>query len=167
MKRFLIPATLLLILLIGWGCGNSDNILAPEQDKEVLAAPIPRMKMPQTYYEEGWIGPAGGTISVGETKAIYPKGALDSDIHITVEVELYHAEGKIHYTFGPHGTVFKEPVRLEMPWSYLGDYDGPLQLWYLEENGEWVLVEDAVIEETTKSCIVYVEHFSQYYFPRP
>ncbi len=30
MKRFLIPATLLFILLVAFGCGNSDNILAPE-----------------------------------------------------------------------------------------------------------------------------------------
>ena len=33
MKRFLIPATLLLIILLtAWGCGNSDNILAPESN---------------------------------------------------------------------------------------------------------------------------------------
>jgi len=32
MKRFLIPAILMFILLTAWGCGNSDNILAPESD---------------------------------------------------------------------------------------------------------------------------------------
>jgi len=33
MKRFLIPATLILtILLTALGCGNSGNILAPESD---------------------------------------------------------------------------------------------------------------------------------------
>ncbi len=34
MKRFLILATLFLILLVAWGCGNSDNILTPETNTE-------------------------------------------------------------------------------------------------------------------------------------
>ena len=32
MKRFLIPAILMFILLTAFGCGNSDNILAPGSD---------------------------------------------------------------------------------------------------------------------------------------
>ncbi len=34
MKRFLILATLFLILLVALGCGNSDNILTPETNTE-------------------------------------------------------------------------------------------------------------------------------------
>jgi hypothetical protein len=174
-KSFLIPATLLLILLTAFGCGNSDNLLSPSEsnpevlgavksDSEVFAAPT---NEPKIYHGEGLIGPAGGTIHVhGNTKAIFPEGALDNDVYITVEVEVYNSENKIHYIFGPHGTVFNVPVQLEMSWSYLNDYDGPLQLWYLEDNLGWVIVEDAIIEETNSRCIVYVDHFSEYYYPR-
>ena len=73
---------------------------------------------------------------------------------------------KIHYIFGPHGTFFNQPVRIEMNWGYLKHYSGPIQLWYLEDDGEVTLVEDAIIEDNKKLCIVYVNHFSNYYFPR-
>jgi len=165
MKRFLIPTTLIFIILLTvFGCGNSDNILAPDSDTEIFAAPS---NEPKIYHGEGWIGPSGGTIHVhGNTKAIFPEGALDEDVYITVDVEVYNAENKIHFILGPGGAAFNLPVRLEMSSSYLKDYDGPLQLWHLEDNGEWVLVEDAIIEETNSRCIVYVDHFSEYYYPR-
>jgi len=165
MKRFLNPTTLLLIILLtAFGCSNTDNILAPESDIEIFAAPS---NEPKIYHGEGWIGPSGGTIHVhGNTQVIFPQGALDQNVYITVDVEVYKSENKIHCIFGPHGAVFYLPVRLEMSSSYLNDYDGPLQLWCLEDNGEWVLVEDAIIEETNSRCIVYVDHFSEYYYPR-
>ncbi|MBC8232718.1 hypothetical protein H8E77_24480 [bacterium] len=167
MKRFLIIAALSLILLTALGCFNDNNISSPkDSDSEVFAAPAPPPPPePETYHAEGLIGPNGGTITPGETKAIFPAGALKENVYITVDVEVYDEENKIHYIFAPHGTVFNESVRLEIPWSYLEDYEGPLELWYLDGN-EWVLVEDAIIEVENNRFIVYVEHFSEYYFPR-
>lgn len=165
MKRFLTPAILLLILLTAFGCGNSDNILAPESDVQIFASLIPE---PKVYNGEGWIGPAGGTISVtGGTKAVFPEGALDDDVYITVTVEVYESEQKIHYIFGPHGTVFNAPVELTVKWSYLDNYEGPLELWYLEDNDTFSLVENAVENITQSRIFLKVDHFSEYYFPRP
>jgi hypothetical protein len=158
----------MLMLLTALSCDNYNNATSPlEPDTEVLAAPAPPPPPPplETYHAEGWIDSAGGTITPGETKAIFPAGALPENVHITVDVEVYHEENQIHYIFAPHGTAFNEPVRLEIPWSYLEDYEGPLELWYLDGN-EWVLVEDAIIEVENSRFIVYVNHFSEYYFPR-
>ena len=148
MKRFLIPTTTLLILLIA-----------------VLAIPS---DSPKIHQGAGWIDQDGGIINVtGGTKVIIPEGALEQDTYITVTVEVYKDEQKIHYIFEPNGIVFNEPVEIRMPWSYLKDYDGDLELWYLDDNGEWILVEDAIIELEKKRYILYIDHFSQYYTPRP
>ena len=148
MKRFLIPATTLLILLIA-----------------VLAIPS---DSPKIYQKSGWINEDGGTINVpGGTKVIIPEGALDENTYITVTVEVYKDENKIHYIFGPSGTVFNELIEIKVPWSYLKDYDGDLELWSLNDDDEWTLVEDAIIDQQKKRYILYIDHFSEYYFPRP
>jgi hypothetical protein len=194
----LIPAALLLILLTAFGCGNGDSIFSPlspnsdtlgeiKSSEAVFAAPTDSALRKQA---SGVIGPEGGEIKVsGCATATFPAGALDVDTYITVEVEIDHYNGKIHYVFGPHGTVFNLPVRLEMNWGVLNNYDGDKNLWYLlsevqtmdletnlvtlgysdweidDENQLWV-IEDTTIEEATSSFIVYVDHFSEYYYPR-
>jgi hypothetical protein len=165
MQHLFIPTMLMLMLLTALSCDNYNATSPLEPDIEVLAAPAPPPPPLETYHAEGWIDSAGGTITPGETKAIFPPGALQENVYITVDVEVNHEENQIHYIFGPHGTAFNEPVRLEIPWSYLEDYEGPLELWYLDGN-EWVLVEDAIIEVENSRFIVYVNHFSEYYFPR-
>ncbi|MBM3243000.1 hypothetical protein FJZ31_42615 [Candidatus Poribacteria bacterium] len=167
MSPFLIPTTLLLIILTLLGCGNDDNVLAPKEAQEALLAAPSNAAYVLCKHAEGWIGPSGGTIEIPEcAKAVFPIGALNKDVYITMDVEIDYDNSKIHYIFGPHGTSFNQPVRLEMPWEILKNYDGPLQLWYLEDNLEWVLVQNAIIEKTNKLCTVYVNHFSEYYFPR-
>jgi hypothetical protein len=119
------------------------------------------------YSGEGWINQNGGTINVtGGAKVIIPQGALDNGVYITVTIEVDELEPKIHYLFGPHGTFFNVPVTLEMTWSYLKDYNGPLELWYLEDNGELTLVEDAIPDQQGKKYHIHVNHFSEYYFLR-
>ena len=148
MKRFLVPTTTLLILLIA-----------------MLAIPS---NSPKIHQGAGWINEDGGTINVtGGTKVIIPAGALDEETYITATVEVYKDEQKIHYIFEPEGIYFDEPVEIQIPWSYLKDYDGEIGLWYLDDNGEWVLVEYAIIDTTKKKITAYIDHFSEYYFPRP
>jgi len=107
MKRFLIPTTLLLIILLtAFGCGNTDNILAPESDTgndvtllsndeaEVLA----KMKSeaavfaaPKNGKGKGnndpngtLIGPGGGTVDAGNNSyLLVPAGALTEEITIS------------------------------------------------------------------------------------
>ncbi|MBM3242998.1 hypothetical protein FJZ31_42605 [Candidatus Poribacteria bacterium] len=164
-NSFLIPTALLLIILTVLSCGGYDNVVAPkDQDSEVLAAPSSGPKM---YSGSAWIGNAGGTVNVtGGAKIIVPPAALNNDTYITATIEVYESEAKIHYIFGPHGTFFNVTVRVEMPWSYLKNYNGPLQLWYLEDNGVLTIAKDACPDEIGKRYVVYVNHFSEYYFPR-
>lgn len=81
MKRFcLFTPIFLMIMIIVWGCGNSDNILSPvgsepevlgevKSNEEVFAAPPNQTKI---YHGEGQIGPAGGVIAVhGNTHESY------------------------------------------------------------------------------------------------
>ena len=78
MKRFLIITALSLILLTALGCFDYDNISTPKDSNlEVLAAPAPPPPPePELYHAEDWVGSNGGTITPGETKAIFPAGAL-------------------------------------------------------------------------------------------
>jgi hypothetical protein len=193
-----IPAALMLMLLTVVGCFDYDNVLAPDElesqvlgelksDQEVLAAPTDALLV---KHAAGVIGPAGGEITVpGCATAIFPAGALEHDTYITIAVEVDHYNSKVHYVFGPHGTWFKAPVRLEMPWGILNNYDGPNDLWYLlddvddkkldrtitalgysdydmDVDGSIWVIENTTTDESTSCFIVYVDHFSEYYYPR-
>ena len=94
MKRFLIPATLLLILLTAWGCGNTDNIFSPEADTEVFAAPKDERSSRDEKHGEAWIGPEGGILNVQGTQIIFPQGALDNEVYIKVNITIDHKENE-------------------------------------------------------------------------
>jgi hypothetical protein len=213
-KSFLIPAALSLILLTAFGCGDLNTVVTPQDQGVVLGevksnpAVLAAPSNPPMYHGEGLIGPQGGVVHIhGSTRVIIPAGALDSEVLITASIEVYKQENKIHYVFGPHGTVFNTPIRVEMSWAYLDKYQGDFELWYLQDTGDWtlenptikdidnrftigqgidgslitfyfddnnqwvmigdaVIAEEQVVETTNSRVIVYIDHFSEYYFPR-
>jgi len=106
MKRFLIPATLLLILLTVLSCGNSDNVLLPttdaisdadtgvlaelKSDTAIFAAPPNgkgKKEKPGGGKSDGTlIGPAGGIVDAGHNSyLLVPAGALTEDIAISAK----------------------------------------------------------------------------------
>lgn len=100
MKRFLIPAALLLIILLtAFGCGNTDNILAPESTtgnnvalsfndeagvwSEVAVLTAPKKGNGNNDPNGTLIGPAGGTVDAGNNSyLLVPEGALTEAITI-------------------------------------------------------------------------------------
>ena len=92
MKRFLITATLLLILLTAFGCGTSNDVTLPlGADTDVLAelkADAPVFEAPPNKEKNNpWatlIGPAGGTVDAGNNSyLLVPAGALTEEINIS------------------------------------------------------------------------------------
>lgn len=40
------------------------------------------------------------------------------------------------------------------------------KLWYLQDDDECVIVEDAIVDEVNQRFVIYIDYFSEYYFPR-
>ena len=83
--------------------------------------------------------------------------------------------GTIHFEFGPHGTVFNnrknKRVKLELSWSSLKDVDpGELVLYYFNDDEnvqDWVVETTAEFKNNEKKAVLYIDHFSKYYYDRP
>ena len=171
MKRFLIPATLLLIILLtAFGYNNSDNIFAPESKIEILAAP----KADDYEYKEKFIRASGHSqISLSEgTRLEIPSKCLAEDTLINMTRHTNKNAGRIHFEFGPHGTIFNngknKQVQLELSWSTLKDVNpGELTLYYYDENeNKWVIETTAEWNNNEKKAVLRIDHFSKYYYNR-
>jgi len=196
MKRFLIPKTLLLIILLtAFGCGNSDNILAPESntgndvtllsndDAEVLAKikseaavfTAPKNGKENSggkSFQNHWVNhdtldELGGQLSCGPCKLIIPPGALSGPTGLYMSATTDGVQ-TIDYTFHPHGLQFLIPATLQMSWSVLkGVSADDLVLHYWDESlGEWVIETRGVWDTKRKRVLIEINHFSLYYFRR-
>jgi hypothetical protein len=117
------------------------------------------------------IGAAGGTISVPEAgvKLVVPAGAVSSDVNFSVTA----LRGPlIAYEFGPHGTTFNVPVRVEQQTSglfILGAGDMTAGYWTDRadlENEDTIgdlTEENPVTQDASGSVLRFnVNHFSGY-----
>ena len=193
MKRFLIPVTLLFILLIAC-CGNSDNILAPEVNTGIdmtfssncetnlwsevafLAAPKKdkdedNSNAEKEYYAEKVIGPKGGKLQIedkatkDETKLKFPKGALDEKKLISMTITIDKAS-HMDFEFGPSGIYFNKPVELELSWQSLPkDVRGEDLILYYYNDGEWQEIRGEC-NNIKKKVTFYINHFSRYLYKR-
>jgi hypothetical protein len=109
------------------------------------------------------IGPAGGTLSLGENTFVVPAGALDSAVKITVTApQSTHAE----LEFAPHGLHFNKPV--EMTLSYKGCVvpdSASLGVAYV--GGTFVPIAKERMpshhDKASASVSALTDHFSGYY----
>ena len=123
------------------------------------------------FYAERLIDAKGGQLTAGDgapgTRLVIPEGALNEETLISMEV-ISDGVSRIDFNFGPHGTVFNKPVQLELSWATLKDVtaDELILYYYDEKLGEWVEETTAVWDETGKKAVLYIDHFSRYYFDR-
>jgi hypothetical protein len=123
------------------------------------------------FYVERTIGVEGGQLTAGDgapgSKLVIPEEALSEDTLISMEV-ISDGVSRVDFNFGPHGMVFAKSVRLELSWATLKDVtaDDLILYYYDEELGEWVEETSAVWDETGKKAVLYIDHFSKYYFDR-
>jgi len=197
MKHFLVPTTLLLIILLtAFGCGNSDNILAPESDTgndvtllsndeaEVLAKikseaavfAAPKNDKPrndnaapsnvQDWFNYDTLDESGGQLSCGPCKLIVPPGALSGPIGLYMAV---HTDGvsTIDYSFYPHGHEFLIPATLQLSWSCLKDVTADdLTLHYWDESLGEWVVETRGVWDSKKKKVTIEINHFSIYYYR-
>jgi hypothetical protein len=129
----------------------------------------------------------GGTVTStdGRVSVAVPAGAVSSDLRITIakladDASEHVAKGST-YEFGPSGTQFAQPVELRLAYDTTGLGVGAdrsaLRVARRQANGEWTMLDGAVIDSTNRTVRGLTSSFSTYgvyvdpcaprYFPAP
>lgn len=105
------------------------------------------------------IGPAGGTIAVGEHELVIPRGALARKTTITAE----QMSGSVNSVrFSPEGLQFRRPARLTL--SYRNCLSVPLPKKVADTNEllEILQVLRSLDSRKEKEVSSDIDHFSRY-----
>lgn len=112
------------------------------------------------------IGKDGGTVTAGKASVVVPEGALSSPVAIAVALSEVEVPAPSGYSlvgtpiaFTPHGTTFKKPVTLTLPYSSASDKLALLRLDD-EDDESWELVDGGSYAKGLAT--VEVESFSIY-----
>lgn len=182
------PALFFAIILatfIMFGC-SSDHSMAPETPASGLQVQsttgfvtLLKLKNPVTnqslskgeasaaVIEQFITASQGGEISFGkvrfgESRIIFQPYDLPEDLLISIEWGLGNfCEG----IFGPHGTWFNQPVRVELSYKnadLTGINEEDLRIYYFNENTNIWEAVGGTVDTNNKIVIAYLEHFSRY-----
>jgi hypothetical protein len=162
---------------------NEENVWSPEPGFSVNGrTPIPIVN--DTYWEDLYgpsvnpfrcravvsreiDGDVGGTVTCGYHRYDVPAGAVDGDVIFTMQIASYNG---IAVDCGPSPMSFNIPVMLTL--SYAGtQYDNnsndlynpaDLRIYYMTEDGDYELLDDAELNTGSKTVTAPVTHFSRY-----
>ena len=117
----------------------------------------------------------GGTISLGGVRLEIPAGAVERPLKITIRTLGATADldegmsnataGAWGYRFEPHGTVFRKPIRLVMPFDQgIGESETALSnlstYFYDEKDKAWEALERETIDRAGFEVISLTRHFT-------
>jgi hypothetical protein len=121
--RLLLSAALATALVASLSCRDASSPAAPIQGDAPSASLIGALLRPTGLLSctpqpvdsaARWIGPRGGTISVGAHSLTIPAGALDGWVHITAVAPSSTVN---MVQFGPQGLHFDRPATLTMSYA--------------------------------------------------
>jgi hypothetical protein len=116
---------------------------------------------PQDQLKAGkYIGPLGGSITVGDHKLVVPMGALSQTVYITATQQ----SGTIaEIDFQPHGLKFAKPASLSMSYSSCSPTSGSKQsIVYLNDSNQIIETPPSVDNTTSDAVTAAIGHFSGY-----
>lgn len=110
---------------------------------------------------------AGGTFTVGQASLSVPKGAIETDVTISVAVRSAQASdpgfaqlGSAIYDFGPDGTQFKVPVALTLPTTAaIPDNKKAVVAWLDVTSDQWFPVPSSTSGQLVTGT---VSHFTSF-----
>ncbi|HET7459379.1 MAG TPA: hypothetical protein VFJ74_17135 [Gemmatimonadaceae bacterium] len=107
-----------------------------------------------------YIGPLGGSITVGDHKLVVPMGALTQTVYITATQQ----SGTIaEIDFQPHGLKFAKPASLTMSYSSCSTSSGSVQsIVYLNDSNQIIETPPSVDKATSDVVTASIGHFSGY-----
>ena len=152
MTRFgLTTHILLIMLLIAWGCGSSNNMMlvpTAELDSEITENILAASKdstLNKTLKAEGTIGFQGGQLTTEDgTTLLIPEGGLSEETDILMKVAAQKGNhSDIDLKFEPRNLPLVKPARLEFSWSILeGFTSDDLRVYCFDDiTGDWCAVE--------------------------
>ena len=106
------------------------------------------------------IGPNGGTLHVGESQLVIPKGALNQEQLITMEAP---TSSLVDVRFEPHGLEFKQSAQLKL--SYKGcvrPTSADLLVAYLDQGNRVLELPPSLDLRADDEVEADIDHFSRY-----
>ena len=175
----LISKLLLLTLVLFYfiGCQNELPVASDQLDKQnidpiILAKPskgetytYPIWSKMNFYNKKGvW---QGGTILLSngskftvETGALTPPHPLASSVYVSVRADFDSLNNEIVVSFTPSGCVFNPAAELILDYTDLGI--DIATLYYINENGDYILQSPDHIDFQKRTITIYIDHFSRY-----
>lgn len=177
-----VIAIALLALIIGLTGCSQDNAVSPTSnsasqakeakivESDIGPVQLLRLKgtsLAKTSADQFISAEKGGTITVGDkiqgiSKIVFQPNDLPKDMNIQFDWAMNdYCIGE----FGPHGTVFNAPVRVELSYKNAEitnvDEDNLRISYYNPDTGIWEVIGGKV-DSLNKVLIVYLKHFSRY-----
>ncbi len=81
-------------------------------------------------------------------------------VTITMQIDRDEIKNELIFTFGPHGARFNPPAAIKLDWKDM-NVSVP-NLYYIDENGNYIPQSPDQIDFISKWMIIYVDHFSRY-----
>ncbi|RMF58829.1 MAG: hypothetical protein D6748_07760 [Calditrichaeota bacterium] len=89
-----------------------------------------------------------------------PDHPWGDDISISMTIEMDSTNGELRFSFSPDGCVFTEPAILRMDYRLM--CSGIPNLYYIDEQGEYIGVDPGDIKVNHKWIEIKIHHFSRY-----
>ncbi|MAC29828.1 MAG: hypothetical protein CMH59_25670 [Myxococcales bacterium] len=146
-------------LALALGCPSSHDPTAEPEPSEPTRPTRP--EPPAGRSESALVGPAGGTLALGDLTLAIPEGALEAPVEITITAtdeptpERFGAYSRV-YRFAPEGLSFARPARVALPFA--GDPTLATVFWTLAGSESYT----ALPTRTEGAlAVAEVQHFSQ------
>jgi len=170
--KTLTVAALLTGLAINFNACSEQSPLNPEVSEtgfKMLKSKNPSLN--KVFQKTKKIGHEGGKIKVGDeahgkSKLVIPKNAIDKGDKVLLTF-WWKSTGFLEggSDFSPHGTLFNEPVQLELSYKdadLTGVNEDDLEIrYYNEGTGQWEFIGNEV-DKNKKVVRGYTDHFSRY-----
>jgi len=141
----------------GRGGGGSSQLQYP-----LVGSKIFSLKRNGTYGSGSITLDNGISFSLG-TDALTPPSDIPfgDDVNITVTCERPNTgRNELTIEFGPHGCQFSPRAMVVLDWADLGI--DVANLYYINDNGDYVLQNPDQIDIQNKRMYLYLDHFSRY-----
>jgi len=109
----------------------------------------------------------GGTMTLSNgSEFVIARGAMippypnASSYYLTMRADLDSVKNEIIISFTPSGVVFDPPAELILDYTDLGIEIA--KLYYIDENGNYILQTPNYINFQKKQITIYIDHFSRY-----
>lgn len=165
-NRGFLVLGLFAALALGVSCSSSENPVAPAAETPspllgtvLSVADLLTCKAQPYAVTTQQVGPAGGTIVVGEHRLVIPKGALGS----TVVIKAEQVSGSVNSVrFSPEGLRFATPAQLTMSYRNCIVVLLPKRIAYTTELLQVLRLLPSTDLSGSKTVTSPLDHFSRY-----